>query len=235
MGLSSVGSFASGMVCVVDGHRQGLCGVYNITPDGVCTDNVLWKEALFHREGNAPCSSATSSADTAHPTASAEVHEALPVSALADMANSTADTMTAYAGEGSGALAKPRSGNPQQPLDRHGTDDADEYGAVPPQSADSTVAMVGSVVGAEVEVASEQVEVRPALDGQKPCELAADTAREPATDDVLAFLVALEKRAVDCGIGPSEWYEVRNRPLLDVLHYVEALEQPTSTRIGSSN
>ena len=186
---------------------------------------------LLRREGNAPCSSATSSADTAPPTASAEVHEALPVS---DVADSTVETVTTYIDEGSGAPATPRFGNPQQPVDRHGTDDADEHGAVLPQSADSNVAMVGSVVGAELEVTSEQVEVLPALADQDPCEFAAGTVREPATEDALAFLAELEKRAVACGIGPSEWYEVRNRPLLDVLHYVESLETPSSVGASSS-
>ena len=77
--------------------------------------------------------------------------------------------------------------------------------------------------------------MRPALDEQEPCQLAAGTVCEPAAEDALAFLVALEERAVACGIGPSEWYEVRNRPLLDVLRFVEALETSRSTGAASSS
>ena len=60
-------------------------------------------------------------------------------------------------------------------------------------------------------------------------------AREPAAGDVLALFADLEMCARDRGVGPSEWYEVRNRPLLDVLRCVGALETPSSTGAGSSS
>ena len=53
-------------------------------------------------------------------------------------------------------------------------------------------------------------------------------------DAAMAFLANLEQRAKAKQVGPSEWYQVRNRPLLDVLHFVEALETPNSTGAASS-
>ena len=81
----------------------------------------------------------------------------------------------------------------------------------------------------------EDVEVLPSVDEQEPCEFATDTVGEVATKDTFAFLEGLEKRATACGIEPSVWYEVRNRPLLDVLHFVEALETPASIGVASSS
>ena len=130
-----------------------------------------------------------------------------------------------YVDEGSGAPATPRSGTLEQPLDRHRADDIDEYGEAP-QAVAANVVMSGSVVGAELADSSRQVGVGSQQNTQGVPEVAADS--------VLAFLVALEKRARACGVQPSEWYEVRNRPLLDVLRFVEALETPSSSGAASS-
>ena len=101
--------------------------------------------------------------------------------------------MTEYIDEGSGAPATPRSGNLQQPLDRHGTDDTDENGAVSAQSSATHVAMVGSAVGPELDLTSapDQLKLEDTQDVQ-----------ELTDSDRVAFLVALEKRAKDCGVGP---------------------------------
>ena len=87
--------------------------------------------------------------------------------------------------------------------------------------------MVGSVVAADFHVTSARLEMLPALDEEETC--------EPEADTVAAFLANLEQRAKAKQVGPSEWYQVRNRPLLDVLHFVEALETPSSTGAASSS
>ena len=86
--------------------------------------------------------------------------------------------------------------------------------------------MSGSAASAELVDSSAQDGVIPQQAAQNVC--------EPAAEDVLAFLFALEERAKACGVGPSEWHYVRNRPLLDVLHYVESLETPSSVGASSS-
>ena len=47
-------------------------------------------------------------------------------------------------------------------------------------------------------------------------------------------LCAYEGRAQACGVGPSEWHEVSQRPLSDVRAYIEALEMPRSCGGASS-
>ena len=89
-----------------------------------------------------------------------------------------------------------------------------------------TLQWLGQLWGAELADSFTQVGVASQQNAQDVPEAAADSA--------LAFLVALEKRARACGIGPSEWYEVRNRPLLDVLRFVEAFGTPNSSGAASS-
>ena len=134
--------------------------------------------------------------------------------------------MTEYIDEGSGAPATPRSGNLQQPLGRHGTDDTDENGAVSAQSSATHVATVGSAVGLEFDLTSAPDQLK--LED-------AQAVQELTDSDRVAFLVALEKRAKACGVGPSEWHGMRRQPLWQVLFSVEALEHPTSPSVGSSS
>ena len=109
-------------------------------------------------------------------------------------------------------------------MDRHGTDDTDENGAVSAQSSATHVAMVGSAAGPELDLTSapDQLKLEDTQDVQ-----------ELTDSDRLAFLVALEKRAKACGVGPSEWHQLRRQPLWQVLFSVEALERPTSPSVGS--
>ena len=104
------------------------------------------------------------------PTASAAVHQTLPVAALVDVVDSPAEALTAYIDEGPGAPATPRSSNLQQPLDRHGTEDTDENGAVSAQSSATHVAMVGSAVGPELDPTSspDQLKLEDTQDVQEP-------------------------------------------------------------------
>ena len=94
VGLSRAGSFEAVKVLVVDHDKQGLYEDNEGIPDGVYTDNVVWKEALLRREGDATCSSAASSAHTMPPTASAAVHQTSPVAALTDVVGSPAEALT---------------------------------------------------------------------------------------------------------------------------------------------
>ena len=195
-------------------------------PDGVYTDNVVRKEVLLGRKGDAPRSSTAASTDTTPPTTSAAALQTLPLGNIADAGNSAVETMTEYMDEGSGAPATPRSGNLQQPLDRHGTDDTDENGAVSAQSSATHVTMVGPAVGPELDLTStpDQLKLEDTQDVQ-----------EPTDSDRRAFLADLEQRAKARGVGPSEWHEMRRQPLWQVLISVEALEHPTSPSVGSSS
>ena len=125
---------------------------------------------LLGREDDAPRSSTTAPTDTTPPTTSAAVLQTLPLKNIADAGNSAVETMTEYIDEGSGAPATPRSGNLQQPLDRHGTDDTDENGAVSAQSSVTHVAMVGSAAGPELDLTSapEQLKPEDTQDVQEP-------------------------------------------------------------------
>ena len=79
VGLSRAGSLDAVMVLVVDHDKQGLYEGHEDISDGVYTDNVVWKEVLLGREGDAPCSSTPASADTTPPTTSAAVLQTLPL------------------------------------------------------------------------------------------------------------------------------------------------------------
>ena len=48
------------------------------------------------------------------------------------------------------------------------------------------------------------------------------------------LLADLELQARTLGVGPSEWYEVKQRSLLDILRFMEALRAPESTGARSS-
>ena len=59
------------------------------------------------------------------------------------MQTSPTETMTEYIDEGSGAPATHRTKRPlKQPLDKHGTDDTDEYGATPTHASTPNATMV---------------------------------------------------------------------------------------------
>ena len=66
---------------------------------------------------------------------------------------SPTETMTEYIDEGSGAPATPRTKRAvQQPLDKHGTYDTDEYGAAPAHASTSNVTMVGTEKGSVLDL-----------------------------------------------------------------------------------
>ena len=80
----------------------------------------------------------------------------LPVGTLPGVVPGPIETMTDYMHEVPGALATPRNSDMQQSLDRHGTDDTDEYGATPAHSSVTHVTIVGSVKGPELDLTSAQ-------------------------------------------------------------------------------
>ena len=82
--------------------------------------------------------------------------------------------------------------------------------------------MVGSVVGHELGLDSAQVQMQPHQDAQH--------TQEPTAHDVVAFLADLEQRAQACGVGPSEWHEVRRRPLWQALCLRGSVGTPNRTR-----
>ena len=70
VGLSRAGSFESVMVLVVDCDKQGLYEDNEGIPDGVYTDNAVWKEALLHDDAGALQTSAATSKEDPHATKS---------------------------------------------------------------------------------------------------------------------------------------------------------------------
>ena len=138
-------------------------------------------------------------------------------------------TMTDYIDEGSGAPATPRNTDVQQPLDRHGTDDTDEYGAVPAHASASNVTVVGTAT-------NSVLDLDPLADMVQSDELAQDDPSEPTPDDMVTFLAELKKRAQAAGMRhDSEWYEKKKLPLSQLLMYVESLESPMTPGTGSSS
>ena len=120
-------------------------------------------------------------------------------SPLTAASNSPVGTMTEYIDEGSGALATPHTKDVQQPLYRHGTDDTDEYGAVPAHASTSNVTVVGTGKGSVLNM-------EPTEDMVTPDELAQYGSSEPTLDD-MAVLDELKKRAQATGMtDDSEWY-----------------------------
>ena len=222
VGLSRAGSFASVKVVVVDGDRQGLFEGHDDVPDGVYTDNVVWKEALLGHDVDAPHSCAAAPVKDTHPTVLLAPSATLQTSGTHELT----ENLDVYFNESSGAPLTPRSGELQQPLDRHGTDDTDEYGAAPPQASATNVMMAVPASAPELVVKETQVEVLPTQGTQEML--------EPDPDDIAALMSDLELRARACGVGRSEWYEVSKRPLLDVLRFMEALETPDSRGASSS-
>ena len=116
---------------VVDHEKQGLYEDNEGIPDGVYTDNVVWKEALLQREGVATHSLSPNTSHVTQTNVSSDNQQVSLASALIVVLHSPVETMTEYIDEGSGAPATPRTKDIEQPLDRHGTDDTDEYGATP--------------------------------------------------------------------------------------------------------
>ena len=139
------------MVLVVDCGKQGLYEDKDGIADGVYTDNVVWKEALLHDDADALQSSVATSNEGPHATQSLAQPPALQATAPALATAGQAQwSEEEYFDEGSGAPATPRIGTPQQPLDRHGADDVDEYGEAPPQASAANAVMSGSAVSAEL-------------------------------------------------------------------------------------
>ena len=228
VGLSRAGSFEAVKVLVVDHEKQGLYEDNEGIPNGVYTDNVVWKEALLQREVVDVCNAPPLSSNVTSQTMSTENRQVSLAGTLAVMPNSPGETMTDYIDEGSGAPATPRNTDVQQPLDRHGTDDTDEYGAAPAHASASNVTIVGTATGSVLDL-------DPIEDMVKPDELEQDGPSEPTPEDMDAFWKDLEQRAKARGVGPSEWHGLRRQPLWQVLISVEALEHPTSPSVGSSS
>ena len=101
-------------------------------------------------------------------------------SPITDVSNSPTETMTEYIDEGSGAPATPRTNDVQQPLDRHCTDDTDEYGAVPAHASISNVNIVGTDNGSVLDLDNPE-------DMVTQDELAQDGPSEPTLEDMVVF------------------------------------------------
>ena len=121
-------------------------------------------------------------------------------------------------------LAPPPTTEPQQPNNHHGTDDVDEFGPAPSRG------MMTNVV-----VAVPQTEATVIVD------LTSSTQKEPSgkeidcTPNIDNLLDDLEQQAKALGVGHSEWYEIRQRPLLEILALIETLRTPLFEGAASSS
>ena len=112
---------------------------------------------------------------------------------------SPTETMTEDTDDGSGALAARHTKHVQQPLDRHGTDDTDEYGTAVAHASTSNVTIVGTDKGSVLDLAPTEDMVKPDEETQ---------TNEPTPEDMVAFVDELKKRAQTARMrGDSEWYE----------------------------
>ena len=187
-------------------------------PDGVYTDNVVWKDALLHDNGHNNQPSQASQGAACNVTAS-NVDVPVHVWAADDR---DADILD-YPDEASGAPRTPPTTEPQEPNNHHGTDDVDEFGPAPSRG-----------VMTNVVVAVPQTEATVIVD------LTSSTQKEPSgkeidcTPTIDNLLHDLEQQAKALGVGRSEWYEIRKRPLLEILALIETLRTPRSEGAASS-
>ena len=71
-------------------------------------------------------------------------------------------------------------------------------------------------------------------------DLTSSTQKEPSgkeidcTPTIDNLLHDLEQQAKALGVGHSEWYEIRQRPLLEILALIETLRTPRSEGAASS-
>ena len=120
-------------------------------------------------------------------------------------------------------LAPPRQLN-REPNNHHGTDDVDEFGPAPSRGV-----MINIVV------AVPQTEATVIVD------LTSSKQKEPSgkeidcTPSIDSLLDDLEQQAKALGVGHSEWYEIRQRPMLEILALIETLRTPLSGGAASSN
>ena len=75
-----------------------------------------------------------------------------------------------------------------QALDKHGTDDTDEYGAAPAHASTSNVTIVGTEQRSELVLDPREEMVPPDEDAQSG-------PREPTPEDMVVFVDELKKRA----------------------------------------
>ena len=198
VGLSRAGSFEVVKVLVVDHEKQGLYEHNEGIPDGVYTDNVVWKEALLPKEHVETIQSPTMASTLRSQTVSTDNRETPLPEPPSDEQTSQTETMTEFIDEGSGAPATPRTSDVQQPLDRHGTDDTDEYGTAAAHASTSNVTIVGTDKGSVLDLAPTEDMVKPDEETQ---------TSEPTPEDMVAFVDELKKRAQAAGMrGDSEWY-----------------------------
>ena len=114
VGLSRAGSFEAVKVLVVDFEKQGLYENDEGIPDGVYTDNVVWKEALLQKEHVETIQSPTMASTLRSQTVSTYNRETSLPEPLDEQTGQT-ETMTEFIDEGSGAPATPRTSDVQQP------------------------------------------------------------------------------------------------------------------------
>ena len=145
--------------------------------DGVYTDNVVWQEALLQEERVETIQSPTTASALRSQTVSTDNRETPLPEPPSDEQTSQIETMTEFIDEGSRALATPRASDVQQPLDRHGTDDTDEYGTTTAHASTSNVTIAGTDKGSVIDVAPTEDMVKPDEETQ---------TSEPTPDDMVA-------------------------------------------------
>ena len=211
VGLSRAGASHRVKVLVVDDENQGYREAAEDVLEGVYTDNVVWKEVLLQG-----CAGAELSGQDVAPQPRAMSDSAAMVPDVTSMVPNATECFD----EESGAPGTPRVPHPpQQPFDRHGADDLDEYGAAPSHDAEGNI-----VFSADVH----------APDGLEPNSAAGCSAHSTDSGDQEALLQELREHAQSLGIGQSEWYFLKQKPVEEILTLFET-EQASRTPGASSS
>ena len=215
VGLSRAGSSKDVKVLVEETDAQGRYDQQEGIDEGVYTNNVVWPEALLQ----------TNIADRADLRTAPAPHMHVNNSNIQAANNDqTATDQGFILDECTGLPQTPRPGTPEQTIDLHGTDDVDEFGAIAPECSASLVnfavdaAQVRATIQARKKYYDENAEKHPDA--------------EPIVDTRL--LDELHETAVAHGITHSEWYEVSQKSIPEILTFLGALAEPSSARASSS-
>ena len=215
VGLSRAGSSKDVKVLVEETDAQGRYDQQDDIDEGVYTDNVVWPEALLQQ-------------------AKATIADSRIASSQGKLANNStingSNNEEVVLDEGfvldecTGIPVTPRAESPEQPVDLHGTDDVDEFGAVAPENAESVVSFVAETIRLKTTIGAKQDSEKSIID---------DNADAGQTMDGNA-LDALQEIAAAHGVTYSEWYELAKKSIAEIHVFLDALATPTSAGASSS-
>ena len=215
VGLSRAGSSKDVKVLVEETDAQGRYDQQDDIDEGVYTDNVVWPEALLQKNTATLPDSRTERSLSRH-VDNSNIHG----SSSEDVAVDDGFVLD----ECTGVPLTPRAGTPEQPVDLHGTDDVDEFGAVAPENAASVVSFAVDATQVKTATGAKQDSEVTIIDENAD---AGQTIESSALD-------TLQETAAVHGITHSEWYELAQKSIPEILVFLDALATPTSAGASSS-